>query len=735
MHPTPKEPSVAPVRLKKDPGALTQSEPAEGVHLSEVHRDITLKGKFYSSLAFKVLLGYIVLWGLGCILLSDSFLGMLGMDPAAIEQFKPFRRWIFLLFTAPLLYWLVFRQATSLQHKNDLLGAAEKKVMRLNRMHKVLSEINHVILRARDRKHLLHEICNIVQERGHFSFVWIGLGETEAVLPQVIVTSGEGSQYLQELFDGLQIASSEERGEPALASFRKKYHVVINDIKTYSKKQFAWQRRALDNSYQSVAAFPIKTSSGMSGVFAIYASETQVFSQEEVDLLRELAADVSYGLSDIEQKEQLYYAANYDVITNLPNRQLLEDRLNQTIARAYHDKRCVGLAFIELIELDSMINAYGQAAGDKILQETAKHLSRLVRDGDTIARLGNNQLGVMLADVADVYDIPVVIQKIMRSFLVHLTNHKDVTIKMLAGVSIYPKDAENGVMLIKNAELALRGISPDEKIDCAFFSKEIESGTKYAQSIEEELEGALERQEFTLYYQPIVDSDTRKVVGVEALMRWRNPKLGEVSPAQFISIAEDKNWITGLGEWTLKTACMQLKEWKSNGMDLTVSVNMSSKHIMQPQFLEKLKILFTAMKFNPEEYSLAFEISETALIDEPKHVIELFIALREMGIKIYVDDFGTGYASLSYLHGLPVDILKIDSMFVRTLEKDPTVKTMIKGILAFASGLGVKTIAEGVETEKQLKILRHLGCTLVQGYVFSAPMLSKSVSTLFHRQL
>lgn len=735
MHSVPKKNGASEERLEEDPAEQLDYTDATHPHVFNPTSEKTVEGKFFSSLAFKVLLAYLVLWGVGVTLLSDSFLTLLGANPLLIKQFMPFKRWIFLLLTAPALYWIVAKQANSLQHKNDLLDAAEKRVTRLNRMHRVLSEINHIILRAKDRKQLLREICNIVQEKGNFSFVWIGLGETEAILPQLIVTSGKESHYLQDLFDGLQVASAEERGEPALSCFRKKHHIVVNDIRGYSKKQFAWQKRAINNGYDSIAAFPIKTATNLSGVFAIYAVDSGVFSADEIDLLRELAADISYGLSDMEQKQKPYYAANYDVMTKLPNHQLLEDRLNQAILRAHHRNRYVAMVFVELIELDEMISIYGQAAGDKILQETSRYFLRLVRDGDTVARLGNNQLGIMLNDVADVYDIPEVVQKIMRPFLMRLTNYIEILVKMQAGVSIYPKDAENSSMLINNSELALRGISVNEKIDCAFFSKELASGTKYAKSIELELEGALERQEFTLYYQPIVDGNTRMVIGVESLARWRNLKLGEVSPVQFISIAEEKGWITALGEWTLISACKQLKEWGSLGIHFPLSINISSKHLLQPQFLERLRMIFNTLNFDPKSYSLAIEISESTLVEEPTKVIELFSNLREMGIKIYVDDFGTGYASLSYLHKLPIDALKIDPIFIRTIEKDPAIKTMIKGILAYAQGLEISTIAEGVETEKQLKILRQLGCTLAQGYLFSPPLLAKNVGSFFNKSL
>lgn len=643
------------------------------------------------------------------------------------ELIHSFQYWIFLLIAVPIVYWVIAK----FFYKIRRLESNEKKLIHLNRMHGIISEVNHIILRAHDRKLLLKEITNTIRKKGEYAFVWIGLGEIEATIPKIIVTSDEDNHYLQDLFDGLQIASSEEKSEPALGCFQKKYHIIINDVGQVSKKRLAWQKRALENNYDAIAAFPLKTSSGWSGVLAVYSVQKNVFNEDEIKLMSELASDISYGISNIEQKEKLYYIANYDVITNLPNPKLLEDRLNQTIARANHDKRTVGLASIELVDLEEFIDLYGQAAGDKVLLETSKHLSRLVRSGDTISRLGNKELGIMLADVADPFDIPVIIQKVIRPFLVQLTSYKEVSINMRAGVSIYPKDAEDGLTMIKNAELALHSIAKDEKIDCAYFSKEIVEGIRYTKIIEEELMLAFEKQEFSLYYQPIIDPKIAKTVAIEALLRWHNPKLGDLNAIQFIQIAREKSLIIAIDEWVIKTACLQLQQWKKQGFNFPLSVNISDKTFFDSTFLQKLKNVFDEIHFDPKEYDFGIEISENLFSQRENSVIEILKSIKALHLKTYIDDFGLGYVSLAYLNQLPIDALKIDPILVRSSEKEKTIKTTIKGIVAFAKGMGVKTIAEGVEKERQLEVMKELSCDWVQGYLFTPPVNPKDIVAFF----
>lgn len=689
------------------------------------------KKQIAPNIAARSMIIYLIISALICALFSDEVINMLPINQTTLISLMPYKTWFALLLAVPIIYLIIRQQTQALCKRNQQLEMREKKIINLSRVHRISREINHLILRLHNPEQLLQESCEILQQQGGFRFVWAGLSDTKTLLPEVLVSAGHKNNYLQDLFDGLHQSSAKERGEPALTALRKKYHVVINDIAAFSKKYFPWQSRAIENGFLSVSAFPFTTQSERSGVFALYAPETNAFSEEETELFRELVTDIGYGLSNLEQKEHLYYAANFDVITNLPNRKLFEDRLNQSIARGIHDERYIGVAILELPEFKKMVDLYGQAAGDKLLQETSQHLSQLIRDGDTIGRTDQNELGVLLTDVSEPKDVAMVIQQFLRPFMVKLPNATNINVCLRAGVALFPQDADNGMILIKNARQALQGTKQDS-INCDFYSKEMASGVRNFQKIAEEMQDAFRREEFLLYYQPVVDIESKKIIGVEALTRWRNPKLGEVSPVQFIPVAEESKLIIPLGKWVIKTACLQLKNWKKIGIELAMSVNISSKQLTHPDFISEITTLFKELEFNPKEYSLGFEFTENTIVNHLQQATTTLGELRELGLKVYIDNFGTGTTSLSYLYRLPVDVLKIDSMFIRTLGKDQNVKTMIKGILALANGLELKTIAKGVETEKQIKALKVLGCKEAQGYFFSPPMIPKNLEGLLN---
>lgn len=679
---------------------------------------------------------YIVAASLFATLISDSVLaGLFGVSASFLSFVAPLKIGVIIAAGAGLLYYLISNRSQMILAEQRMLEESILRLQRLNQIHQLISQTNHAILRIRDKEQLLKDICHILKELGHFSYVWIGISEAQDTPPNMMVTSENSDDYLRLLFEGLQSSSATERGEPALSALRKKYAVVVNDVAGFSKSPFSWQTRALQFGFHSIAGFPFKTAAGLSGVVALYAKETNYFSAEETTLLRALAADVSYGLSDIEHKTQLYFAANYDVVTHLPNRQLYEDRLNQAMSRALHDKRFVGVIVVEIVDFKKISESLGQGVGDKLLLETGNHFMRLVRDGDTVSRIAHNQIGIKLADVAEALDVAVVAQKLMKSFAVHLSKQNEIQVHLRAGVAIYPQDGEVAATLIQNATQALQEMNKENKAECAFYSKQMSSGLKYTQQMKQSLLSSLERNEFNLYYQPIVTIENRHIIGVEALARWRNANLGDVSPVQFIAEAEESGFIIPLGEWVLKSACQQLLTWRQMGHeDLMMTINFSVKQLMHPQFIDSVKKIFAQLSFDPTTCHLAFEVPETALVEALKSTMETLQALREIGLKIIIDDFGTGYSSLSYLNQLPVDIIKIDPMFVRNIGKDKNTQALVRGILAFAAGLGIKTIAEGVETDKQVELLSELGCDYIQGYLYSAPVAAKNVESLFGKR-
>lgn len=697
---------------------------------------LTTTAARYSRFAITLVIRFIAVAALLAILLSETVLSLFPLSAEAIQWLQWTKIWLIIVLSAALLYRAISQQTKALvQQQHELIHDLEV-MQRLAKIQQITIQAHHAILRIHDKEQLLKEICQILKQQGELAYVWIGLAQEPESLPNIIITSEPNADYLNQLLAGLKTSNATEKGEPAISALRKKYAVVVNDVPSFSKKPFAWQIRALEHSYLSVAGFPFKTAAGLSGVLALYAREKNYFSEPETLQLRSLAADISYGLSDIENKTQLYYAANYDVVTHLPNYQLFADRLKQGMARALHDKRFVGVLVVEIEHFLKTTESLGPAIADKILIETGNHLAGLVRDGDTVARISHNQLGIMLADVAQELDVATVAQKLIKPFVISLAKSKELSIRLLAGVTIYPQDGESVTTLLKNANQALEESHYNHRLDCFFYSKKLSSGLQYNQQMKSALPQALANNEMTLYYQPIVSTADRKIVGIEALSRWRNPLLGDVSPVQFIAEAEASGFILQLGEWSIKTACRQLMTWRQRDQEnFVMTVNLSTLHLMHAQFLTQIKRIFEEISFDPKQYSLGFEISENALVNELKHTIEILQTLREMGLKIIIDDFGTGYASLSYLHQLPVDILKIDSVFIRNIGRNQSSQAMVRGILAFAQGLDVKTIAEGVETDTQLGILKELGCDYVQGYLCSAPLSAKNMEALFGKSL
>ncbi|MCS5710835.1 EAL domain-containing protein [Candidatus Berkiella aquae] len=690
----------------------------------------------YSSFALRIVLIYLTIACTIAIALSDSVLSLFQISQEVLSWIAIAKIWVLIILSAGLLYYLIRNRTNILLEQQEYLKETLKKIQRLEKAHQLIIQSNHAIVRIRDKEQLLKEICQILSEHGQFNYAWIGIGESAEHQPDMIVTSDKNNHYLHLLLEGIHAASVNERGEPALSALRKKYPVIVNDVDGFSKKPFSWQTRALAFHFQSIAGFPFKMVSGTQGVMALYAKEKNFFNEEEVALLRILATDIGYGLSDIENKSQIHHAANYDVVTNLPNRQLYEDRMNQFISRAPYDKRYVGVIVIAIDNFSKTSESFGQAISDKLLTETGIHLSSLVRDGDTVARLAHNQIGIMLADVAAALDVARIAQKLVRPFSLQLTKEHEVKIHLHAGVAIYPYDGETAPALIENAIHALQEVESDSHIECGFYSQKMSSGIKYNQQLKESLMHSLERNELILYYQPIVDIRNRQIIGAEGLSRWRNANLGDVSPIQFITEAEESGFIIPLGEWVIKTACQQLIAWQQAEQDnFILTVNISAKQIMHPQFLARLNQLFEELNFDPKRYQLCFEIAESVLVNELKSAIQTLFELRRLGLKIIIDDFGTSYSSLSYLNQLPVNILKIDSTIVRNLGRDQNTHSLVRGILAFAKGMKLKTIAEGVETEQQMQMLVDVGCDYAQGYLFSAPVAVKNMESFFGKKL
>lgn len=625
------------------------------------------------------------------------------------------------------------RMAEALERRTREAEDDARRVARLNRVYAVLSSINGAILRIRDRDTLLKETCRIAVELGRFRLAWVGVADEATGRVRPVASAGEGTAYL----DGLEIALDPgvPQGQgPAATALREARCVVCNDIER-DPRLLPWRDRALALGLAALAAFPLQVEGRAVAVLTLYAGETGFFDAEETRLLEELAADASLGLEHIEQERRINYLAFHDPLTGLPNINLFLDRLKQALARARHHDRVLAVVVFDIEGFRETASAVGRHAGDGMLQAASRYLTSAVREGDTVARLEGEEFGVVLTDVARQDDVVQVAEKLARDFPRTVVQAGDeIFFRVRSGVAIFPNDGGDGETLLRNARLALRAGAAERSAAVAFYAHGLNKAVQERRKIERALHHALEREEMTLHYQPVVELAGRRLVGLEALARWTNPELGPVSPAAFIAVAEQTGLIVPLGEWVLREAARQQQAWRAQGLASgTIAVNVSARQLREPVFAERVRDILAGIDWDPKAEMLAIEVTETEIMDDVEHSIAVLKRFKELGLSVYVDDFGTGYSSLAYLQRLPIDTLKIDQGFIRGLDVNDENAALVRAIIALARGLNLRVIAEGVETDGQLAILRELGCDAAQGYLFSRPMPPHEIEKLLQR--
>ncbi|BAZ46737.1 response regulator receiver modulated diguanylate cyclase/phosphodiesterase [Chondrocystis sp. NIES-4102] len=424
-------------------------------------------------------------------------------------------------------------------------------------------------------------------------------------------------------------------------------------------------------------------------------------------------------------QHQLSHQALHDALTGLPNRTLFMEHLTKAIQRHQRNPHYLfAVLFIDLDRFKIINDSWGHLVGDQLLVAVAGILKECCRDLDTVARLSGDEFTILLEDLQDFQDAIAVAERLLDrlSAPIHLDKRRVFSGASIGIVysSIYYK---NGIELLRDADTAMYRAKELGKGRYAVFDREMYDQTIHLSQLETDLRLALDRQEFVLHYQPIVSLTTSKLIGFEALLRWQHPRIGLITPEEFINIAEDTGLIIPLGEWVLKEACQQLSAWQSTfpmASALHISVNLSCKQIKQLDFVEKLEQILITTGLNRN--SLRLELTETMLMDRAEKTIELLSQIKQQKVQLSIDDFGTGYSSLSYLHRFPVDTLKIDRSFVNLINTKNSNYEIVKTIITLAHSLGMKAIAEGVETPHQITLLTKLGCEAAQGYFFAKPL-------------
>ncbi len=427
---------------------------------------------------------------------------------------------------------------------------------------------------------------------------------------------------------------------------------------------------------------------------------------------------------------ELKRMATHDLLTNLPNRALFDDRLSHAIDIAKRDKEILAVLFLDLDGFKTINDAFGHKQGDRLLQTIAERLLGNIRQSDTVARLGGDEFAILLEGPAHEREILPVVQNILEAVSEPFTiQEAEAFITGSIGISIFPTDGEDPEELIKNADQAMYQSKQIGKNNYSFFSADMKTQVLERLELRNQLRHGFEQGEFLLLYQPQIDSRSGKIIGVEALLRWQHPKHGIMLPDKFISVAEETGLIVPLGEWVLETACEQIKRWQEQGLpEVRLAVNLSKRELKRPDLVKVIKRILQSNELAPN--LLELELTENIIFEDMETSLALLKALKGLGVRLAVDDFGTGYSTLSHLAQFPFDTLKIDQHFAPRLTTSPNDAAIVTGITTIAQNLGIEIIAEGVEDKQQLAQYEAMGCYLIQGWIFSRAVPAEEIEPL-----
>jgi diguanylate cyclase (GGDEF)-like protein len=429
------------------------------------------------------------------------------------------------------------------------------------------------------------------------------------------------------------------------------------------------------------------------------------------------------------------HQAHHDLLTNLPNRSLFNDRLTVALAQAARHRRMLAVLFVDLDRFKTIVDTLGHSMGDLLLQGVADRLRANLEEGDTLARLGGDEFVVLLPQIQRADRAVRVAQRILEALKppFHF-DRQELHVTTSIGISLYPYDGENADSLLKNADTALYRAKEQGRNNYQLYTPAMNARAFERLALENSLRKALERKEFLLYYQPQVRMADQKIVGTEAVLRWQHPDLGLVYPSEFISMAEETGLIAPLGEWVLRSACAQNVAWQKAGLPpMSVAVNLSARQFQQQDLVDTVARILKETGLAAQW--LEVEITEGTAMQNADYTNILLQGLKQMGVQIALDDFGTGYSSLNYLRKFPIDTLKIDQSFVRDLASDVNDAAIANAVIVLAHSLRLKVIAEGVETPQQLAFLREHQCDVYQGFLFSSPVPAPAIETVARQHL
>ena len=602
---------------------------------------------------------------------------------------------------------------------------AEEKILRLTRVYAVLSGINALIVRVRDRDELFREACRIAVKDGKFKLAWLGVVDREAMRVKPVAWHGGEEEYFHLMPLALNESDREQYGLAGRA-IRERRAMVVEDMT--KDPRILLRKEASERDFHSLVVLPLLVSEEAVGVLALYATEVGFFDGEEMKLLLELAGDISFALDHIEKEERIEYLAYYDSLTGLANRSLFHERLVQYVSTAHGDKSKLAVAVVDVDRFKTINDTIGRQAGDELLRQIAERI-----EGHAgpirMARISADRFAVVRSDVSSESEVARLIDGWLAECFgpPFMVNGAELRVSAKAGVALFPNDGPDADALFRNAESALKKAKATGE-RYLFHTQQMTERIGEKLALENKLRQALEKEEFVLHYQPKVDTATRRIDSVEALIRWQSPELGLVPPMQFIPLLEETGLILEVGAWALRRAVMDHRTWMEQGPPAPrIAVNVSPVQLRKRDFVATVE---EALRPGAVPPGIDLEITESLVMEDIEANMKKLEAVRVLGMSIAIDDFGTGYSSLGYLAKLPVHSLKIDRSFIITMLKDPAIMTLVSTIISMAHSLRLKVVAEGVDAEEQAEVLDRLGCDQMQGYLFSKPVSFDEMTVL-----
>jgi len=581
-----------------------------------------------------------------------------------------------------------------------------------------MAEIDRLILSSLDTKHIVETVLIRIHDIIRCDQIAIMVPDSFGKISQGYFRSREQEDETSEVaieFSSENLKQLQANPDGLVVSFSDQLPAYLNSL--------------IEAGAVSSLVLPLFFDDSLSAIIALGYLDLPADPGQDLQEARSWADRVAVALSNAQWQEKLYHQAHYDSLTGLPNRPACKDFLQQQLARAQRNNTMVGVMFIDLDRFKLINDSLGHASGDEYLRIIAERIKQCVRDTDMVARLGGDEFTIIILDNAQHVHLNTTISLIAQKLLhtipapLALDGH-ELRANASIGVSIYPADATNIEDLMKNADSAMYEAKASGGGSFRFYSEHLNVGIQDQFRMETGLRNALVSNELEVYYQPQVAAASGETVGAEALLRWFHPQKGLISPSDFISLAEETLLIVDVDTWVLNAVCSQLRQWQLQGRPtLRVSVNLSARFIQQEKVVEQVSNI--AHQHSIRLDLLELEITEGSLIEDLDKLLIKLVEFERLGVKLAIDDFGTGYSSLSYLKKLPVHKLKIDQSFIRNCDQDKVDAALVKTIITMAQNLNLKSIAEGVETEEQLALLRWYGCDEIQGYLYSPALANE----------